>query len=52
MVWLNGDRYELYGVVSYGHENCNVAGYPGIYGDVTQVKDWIIRKTGGACFER
>ena len=40
LVSLNGDRYELYGVVSYG-EGCAASGKPGIYADVYKVRNWI-----------
>ena len=37
---LNGNIYEVYGVTSYG-AGCADPNFPGIYGDVWQVKDWI-----------
>ena len=46
---LNGNTYEVYGVVSYG-DGCALPGFPGIYGDVWLVKDWIIETmTHGDC---
>ena len=36
----NGNVFEVYGVVSYG-AGCADPNFPGIYGDVWQVKDWI-----------
>ena len=48
LVCLNGDRYEVYGVVSWG-VGCALSGYPGVYADVTQVMAWIISETGGEC---
>ena len=46
---LNGNRYEVYGVVSYG-TGCANPRYPGIYGDVWKVRSWIIDTMGhGEC---
>ena len=42
---LNGDHYEVYGVVSYG-SGCADPDYPGIYGDIWQVKNWIVSTMG------
>ena len=37
-------KWTLIGVVSYG-KNCSVPDYPGVYGRVTSVLDWIYRHT-------
>ena len=49
LVAVNGNRYELYGVVSWGR-GCAAARYPGIYGNVFGVKSWIVDTMGrGEC---
>ena len=49
LVALNGNRYEIYGVVSWG-TGCADARYPGIYGNVYGVKSWIVETMGrGEC---
>ena len=45
LVAENGNRYEIYGVVSWGR-GCADANYPGIYGDVFGVKSWIVDTMG------
>ena len=50
MVWLNGDRYEVYGILSMG-DVCSLYGAQniGVYSDVAEVKHWIVEKTDGEC---
>ena len=43
-----GDRYELWGIVSYGPKPCDTKAYS-VYATVYAVRGWLHRVAGGPC---